>query len=186
MKIQSCVSVALLLLSLLTIPGCNVAKPENITLEPEYIGASTLSLILALDKTLYTSNEEIEADVLIRNIGTGDIIVNARMDPILLPVLGNGSELEGELLFVIESPSGNRATTRGNWNIRRIVESDFIVLSPRRGILGSYDLQRYFILDELGTYSIFVIYHNQIAPEKGSAAWKGELTSNTVHFDIAP
>jgi hypothetical protein len=185
MKNRNCV-YSVLLLILLTLPGCDATKSESKTPRSEYNGKSMLSLILTLDKTLYTSNEEIGADVLLKNIGTNHITVNARMALMLLPSLEDKSELAGDLLFVIVSPSGNRATTNGNWRIRRIVESDFIVLSPRRGILGSYNLQSYFTFDEFGTYSVYVIYRNQFDSQKDFSAWTGELASNTVYFEIAP
>lgn len=181
MKIRNRVYTTLLVLLLFNITGCNAVKSESKKLDSGSNGKATLSLNLTLDKTLYTSNETIEADVLLKNTGTGiDTVVNARMAVCLLP------GFNCEITFGIKTPSGNVATTKGNWRNRFIVESDFIVLWPGMGILASYNLQRDFILDEYGTYSIYATYQNQLDPQKGSAAWKGELTSNTVYFEITP
>lgn len=185
MKNQNCLYGVLLFALLLALAGCDVLKPESNKSGSEYGAKSALSLGLTLDKATYSSNETIEADVLLKNTGTGVVTVNARLAVIFLP-LENESEFAGELLFVIVSPSGTSATKKGNWRVGRIVESDFMVLWPRRGILGSYELQRYFILDEYGTYSISVMYNNRLDPQKGSDAWKGELVSNTVYFEITP
>ena len=181
MKIRNRVYMALLALLLFNITGCNAVKSESKKLDSGSNGKATLSVILMLDKTLYTSNETIEADVLLKNTGTGiDTLVNARMAVCLIP------NINCEITLVIKSPSGDFPDTTGNWRNRFIIESDFIVLSPRRGILASYNIQSYYTLDEYGVYSVYAIYQNQLDPQKGSIAWKGKLTSNTVYFEITP
>jgi hypothetical protein len=181
MKITNCVFATVLALSLFNITGCSAVKSESKKLDSGTNGKATLSLILMLDKTLYKSNETIEADVLLKNTGTGiNTIVNSRMAVCLIP------NINCEITLVIKSPSGDFPDTTGNWRNRFIIEGDFIVLSPRRGILASYNIQSYYTLDEYGTYSVYAVYQNQLDPQKGSTAWKGDLTSNTVHFEITP
>lgn len=61
----------------------------------------------------------------------------------------------------------------------------FIFLNPQDFISVSYDIERFYDLSEIGNYSVFAVYENQVDPENGLNSWKGTIKSNLVEFTVS-
>lgn len=139
-----------------------------------------LKLILSLDKTIYQPNEKIRASISLKNVGNDELIVNRRMT---LNFSAAPSKFR-DISFTITGPSGKTIPFTARVNVRALTEKDFVSLSPGETIDVSYDIERMYDLQHVGSYSIFAVYQNTINPETEKPAWQGEITSNVVIFEI--
>jgi hypothetical protein len=139
-----------------------------------------LSLVLKLDKSAYRIDEPIMATLHLYNKAKIDILINARLGLNIL--LAPASELD--VAFIVITPSGQKAGFLPKVRMSRLNDDDFVILYAGHSIQKEYDLEEFYSLDEIGTYTVHAIYENQFDPQNGISAWKGQLESNTLQFEI--
>lgn len=141
-----------------------------------------LRLMLSLDKAEYRSGDSIHASIILKNTGNQDIVVRKRM----VPGPPYTPKEAKEVVFVINGPSGE-INPPFRIQASPLTPDDFILLSPGETVVNTFDIQKIYHLTEIGTYSISVVYQNMMNPGSfHKEAWKGEITSNVVSFEIIP
>lgn len=169
-----------LLLIIFVSTACNSASSST----TEEYETPVLSLTLSLDSSVYHSGEPIMASLTIMNIGEEDLVVKKRMivNHFFAP------EPYRDIAFMIFTSSGEDAPYMLRPNTDPPSLEDFITLSPGGVIEGTFELQRFYLIDEMemGDYSVTAFYINQFDPGDGTIAWKGELESNQVDFTLEP
>ena len=93
----------------------------------------------------------------------------------------------GDVYYVIIDPTGEEAVFAARVRVGPPEADDFIYLGPGETTSQSHILTMwYFIPSTPGEYTVHAIYRNYHDPGNGEEAWKGEITSNVVHFTIEP
>lgn len=143
-----------------------------------------LSLTLQLDKDIYSIEDQILVKETLKNISGSRITVKKRMLPAYYGWDIKHSKFH-DVIYSIKSPSGNYVQLGIRYRAPELSAEDFVSLSRGESIQFSFDLKKDRIFpDEYGLYSVFLVYVNYYDPSWFSMAWKGELTSNTVYFEI--
>jgi len=141
-----------------------------------------LTIALRMDKTNYKPGEPIRALMTLKNAGSKDIVVKQRV-AVNLP--GMPGEVR-DIVFMIKGPLGD-VHPSFRVTVRHLLPEDFVVLSPGETIEKSFDIQKIYDLTDIGPYSVSVVYQNAQDPGPfHRRAWKGEITSNVVDFEIVP
>jgi hypothetical protein len=176
MKIYLLAGLSILLIGM---SSCSVSDSSNKTQSAEF-NESDLSLALELDKDVYEKKEAILAVLSLVNQGESEFVINSRMavNNSLTP------EIVRDLEFIIMSPSGQKAELKVKVNVVPLGDDDFTPLQPGSSIQMEYDLEDFYLLNETGAYSVFAIYENQFDPNNNYSAWKGQIESNKLQFEI--
>ncbi|HSA98834.1 MAG TPA: hypothetical protein VLF17_07120 [Candidatus Nitrosotenuis sp.] len=175
MKISQLLCLVLLGISIV---GCQWSKPA--TAMPEKSDEADLLLGLKLDKNAYQLSEPIIATLSLSKGAKADQLINTRL---ALNVLGEPVS-QCDVGFIVMTPSGRSARFLPKIRVRRLRDNDFMILDSAHPIQVEYDLKEFYLLDETGTYIVSAIYQNQSDPQNGLSAWKGQLESNTLQFEI--
>lgn len=165
-------TVALIILKL----GVNTSQGDNMV---------ELKLILSLDKTIYQPNEAVSALISLKNVGNKDLVVNRRMTVNFSAAPNKFRDIS----FTITGPSGETVPFAARINARPPTEKDFVSLSPGETIETTINIQRLHHMTDIGPYSVSAVYQNVMDPTSfplHKSAWKGEITSNVVVFEIVP
>jgi hypothetical protein len=141
-----------------------------------------LTLSINADKSIYQLGEAVRVSVILTNSGGVDILVNKRM-ALNFP---DAPKTARDLSFTIEGPLGKLAPFIARVNVRPTRPNDFILLSPDETVEIFYDIESLYYLEDIGSYSIFAIYQNALDPDEITNAWKGELKSNVIVFEVVP
>ncbi len=173
-------------LCLCTVMSCTPAPRQDFPIEVSTgtPGAtsdrSALRLTLSLDRNVYEQKQPIQAVLLLTNLGRDGLLVNARM------ALNTQSDpgIVRDLYVVIKTPSGEEANMAVKIDMVFLADEYFEILKPGSSLQANCDLYDYYLMDAVGTYSVYGVYENHFNPSDGRSAWKGILQSNTVQFEI--
>ncbi len=154
-----------------------------------------LAVYLSLDKDSYYLNEDIIANVELKNIGNNSILVNRRMRVYIPAYIKDIKENDiPEIYFTILTDNGIHGMPPGG-ALREIMiakvdplsPQSFVWLEPGESIQQEVgNLSFIYGLRNYGDYKVNVLYKNQADPGNGKIAWKGEEQSNIVTFRIEP
>jgi hypothetical protein len=141
------------------------------------------SLLLSLNKPEYKVNEPINAQVVLLNEGEGDLLIASSIDYHFLHYAPIHFDF---FLF-------NEKNTELDPLIPKFYidygDPVFVNIGPHESVpcntckLSILDLYPNY-LQIPGTYYLQAIYWNHLNPNDGRVAWKGELKSNIVKFEI--
>jgi hypothetical protein len=143
-------------------------------------------LILSLDKSVYAIGEPVEARIGLLNEGKGDLLIAAEWD---IPAF-HYAPLHYNLVLFDEM--GNEISPLIPNNNQEYNPPSFFLIAPyenvpcnncKKTITGLYGLYSE-PLKNPGTYTIQAEYWNHLDSQDGRKAWKGELKSNMVRFEI--
>ena len=138
-----------------------------------------LELTLELDKITYSSQDDIKTKVILKNSGDKPLLVNGRL---ALNSPDAPDEFR-EVSLLITNNIGDELPFSARVNIGEPKDKDFKELVSHQSIEREYSLRSVFELSKASKYSARAVYQNQADPSVG-AAWKGEVTSNTVSFTV--
>jgi len=148
---------------------------------------SALTLTIGLDRAAYQKATPILITVKLTNVGDSSIIINNRMLPGYTTEEKRKIDKKSTLRYYIYSPSGGEVRFELRYEAPLVGPKDFISLAPKDSFQINFDLRKGFVFpDESGHYTIYVVYYNYFDPSWFSKAWKGELKSNVVNFEIKP
>jgi len=168
--------------------GCttNVLSPKQSEVD-EKSRTSLLILYLTLNKEYYSSEEAIVATVRLTNKGNSSVIVKDRMLPGTMPEDKRNIDMLRDIRFYITSPSDEEILFGWRYEAPLLTSKDFISLAPGESIQNVFYLKEgYIFQNEYGIYQIYLVYYNYYDPSQFTSAWKGELTSKIVKFEIGP
>ena len=120
------------------------------------------------------------ATIRLVNAGDAAIIVNKRF----ALNYSDAAAYECEIKLMIHNPAGDELPFTSRVNIGDPADRHFAELGPGQSLAREYALERTYDVSAPGRYTIQALYQNQTDPSIGPA-WKGELTSNTVTFEVA-
>lgn len=139
-------------------------------------------IVLSTKTDMFRVGDDIPIKITLTNVNTNqDVAINKRLAP-------NDSFAPGvlrDIVFEILAPSGGNLTL-GFVNVLPLDAGDFTLLHPGDAYSDTLVLQDYYLLDEVGVYSIRAIYHNETDPGGVGAVWKGTIASNSVSLSIVP
>ncbi len=88
-------------------------------------------------------------------------------------------------MLTVTEPSGEILLSYTSFPRVSLLEpKDFIFLSPGETIEVNFEIAHLYDLKAGNSYSVFATYQNTLDPNKYTTAWKGELKSNVVVFEI--
>jgi hypothetical protein len=91
-----------------------------------------------------------------------------------------------DITFAMMGPSGE-IIPAFRIQMSPLTPEDFVTLSPGETIEKTLNIQRIYHPTDIGLYSLSAVYQNVMDPGLFSKkAWKGEITSNEVTFEITP
>jgi hypothetical protein len=160
------------------IVSCSSSNPGAKT--PENFDNRDLSLVFKLDKIVYNINEPVIATLTLYKEAETNILINARMGLNFSAALAS----DRDVTFFFTTPSGQEAGFLVKIRMSPLNDDNFVILYSGDSIQEEYDLEEYYLLDEIGTYTTYAIYENQFDPQNGLSAWKGQIKSNTLQFEI--
>ena len=148
---------------------------------------------ISSDKKIYRTDEKIWLTVRLTNQSDNPILVYAKFSFVDYKV---PSSLSLSFLQILD-PAGKIVNRNPdiypelNWVPNK---KNFVTLQPNQNTSRSFyvssDTDE---LTEIGTYKVWAVYTNSFDPsdvagnsEDGRIAWKGELHSNTISFQIQP
>lgn len=141
-------------------------------------------LFLCLDKPSYNINEPVMARVILTNDGAGNLLIATGFDYSdrgLAPIRYH---------FIMKNSIGNEIGL--NYEPDEIItinRTRFFNLGPHESApcdTCKVNLGIIYPLQTPGTYFVQAVYRNEFDSTDGRKAWKGELNSNVVMFDIKP
>lgn len=162
-----------------------VSAPASCTLHSNESGRdemAELTLTLSMDKSTYRLGESMRVSTSLQNTGDKDVIIHNRM-ALNSP---NAPELVRDITYIIMGPTGERVPFLARVSVRPTNTDDFIVLSPGETIEQSYNIDEFYYIRDIGSYTIFAVYQNMLDSDNNIPIWKGELTSNSEMFEITP
>ena len=139
-----------------------------------------IELTLTLDQTTYPAPAQPRATIRLTNTGAAAMIVNKRF----ALNYSDAAAYECEIKLMIHNSAGDELPFAARVNIGDPADRHFAELAPGQSIAREYPLERTYDVSAPGRYTIYALYQNQTDPSIGPA-WKGELTSNTVTFEVA-
>lgn len=139
-----------------------------------------LELTLSLDKKTHTLDQEIPGIVSLRNSGQEPLLVNAR----LAVNKDFAPQPFREVHLMLTDPEGEPVDFMAKINVGRPQGKDYRDLQPGERVERPIDLSMYYMFERAGEYAVRAVYENQVDPENGREAWKGQLESNTVTFVV--
>ncbi len=92
---------------------------------------------------------------------------------------------ECEVKFLIHDSAGVELPFTSRVNIGHPEDRHFAELGPGQQLEREYPLGRTYPLTAPGRYTVQALYQNATDPSTGPA-WKGELRSNSVAFEVTP
>lgn len=141
-----------------------------------------LELEIEMEKLVYPSNSSIPILIRLKNTGNTNIVVNGRMS---VNHLGAPKGLQ-DIAFSVTDPLGEPVAFKASVKISPTDTEDLVILSPGETIEKRDYIETLYDLHIIGSYSIYAIYQNVIESDGNNSTWKGEITSNTVIFEITP
>lgn len=179
MKIKYYLQLLICIAGLLT-----ACKPKNVDCVPEPSPPDYPFLLFTinLDNNTYNSGDIITVKMVMANVGSSDVIVKKRM---IVNQLSSPDQYR-DVSFLAIAPSRQALPFGAYITVFPPERDDFVTLSPGEVIEEYYDLQSVYAIDEGGKYILIAVYFNNMDPDDGRIAWKGELTSNIVIFDFEP
>ncbi|HQX10612.1 MAG TPA: hypothetical protein PLG23_09270 [Thermoflexales bacterium] len=139
-----------------------------------------IELTLTLDQTTYPAPAQPRATIRLANVGDTAQIVNKRF----ALNYSDAAAYECEIKLMIHNNAGDELPFTSRVNIGDPADRHFAELGPGQSLAREYALARTYDVSTPGRYTIQALYQNQTDPSIGPA-WKGELLSNTVAFEIA-
>jgi hypothetical protein len=137
-------------------------------------------LTLTLDQTNYRAPAEPRATIQLKNTGDAALIVNKRF----ALNYGDAAGYECEIKLFIRNSSGDELPFTSRVNIGDPADRHFAELAPGQSLEREFDVARTYDVSSPGSYTIQALYQNGTDPSTGPA-WKGELMSNTLAFEVA-
>jgi hypothetical protein len=141
-----------------------------------------LTFTIEFDKNTYHTGDTITAKMILRNIGDEGVVVKKR----LIVNQFASPEPYRDVSFFVIAPSRTSIPFGAYISVDSPGIDDFTTLMPGNSIEGYYELQDVFTIDETGKYLVIAVYINQLNPDDGRMAWKGEVTSNIATFSFDP
>lgn len=138
-----------------------------------------IELSLTLDQTSDAASAGPRATIRLRNTGGTPETVNKRFALNYSDAAG----YECEVKLFIQNRAGEELPFTARVNIGDPADRHFTELAPGQSVEREFDLARTYDVSTPGSYTIQALYQNGTNPSTGPA-WKGELMSNTVAFDI--
>lgn len=139
-----------------------------------------IEFTLTLDQSAYRAPAQPRATIRLTNAGDAAEIVNKRF----ALNYSDAAPYECEIKLMIHNGAGDELPFTSRVNIGDPADRHFAELAPGQSLAREYALERTYDVSSPGRYTIQALYQNQTDPSIGPA-WKGELTSNVVAFDIA-
>lgn len=139
-----------------------------------------LELEIMLDKLAYRSNSPIPIYIKLKNTGETKVLVNGRMAVNYF----NAPTALRDITFVLIGPDGEPVSFKAAVNIRPPREEDIVILLPQKTIERIDDIQTLYDMHKIGSYTIYAIYQNTFEADRNPSTWKGEITSNSIGFEI--
>jgi hypothetical protein len=139
-----------------------------------------IELTLTLDQAAYSAPARPRATIRIANSGAAALIVNKRF----ALNYSDAADYECEVKFFIRNSAGDELPFTSRVNIGDPADRHFVELGSGQGLEREFDLARTYDVSGPGRYTIQALYQNQTDPSTGPA-WKGELMSNTIAFEVA-
>ncbi len=137
-----------------------------------------LLLTLSFDKVVYQFGDKIRASISLENTGDEGVLINKRM---AINSIG-----PREITLVIIGPAEEKVPSTAFISVRTLELEDFGTLASGENITVSEDIEGNYYFQAGKVYSVFAVYQNTLDPDKYTTAWKGELKSNVVVFEITP
>jgi hypothetical protein len=137
-------------------------------------GAGKLDFIIELSAPAYTAGHPVPLRLMLTNVSL-PVRVNTRL------ALNDANEPPAfrEVTVAIRKPSGRQAAFRVDIKIGAAPAAKLVVLPTGRSISKTFDLARYYTLDEHGAYEVRATYASA-APNTVA----GPIGSNTVRFTL--
>ena len=139
-----------------------------------------IELTLVLDQTAFQAPAHPRATIRLTNSGAAAEIVNKRF----ALNYSDAAPYECEVKLMIRNSAGDELPFAARVNIGDPADRHFAELGPGQSLAREYALERTYDVSAPGRYTIQALYQNQTDPSIGPA-WKGELTSNTITFEVA-
>ena len=139
-----------------------------------------IELTLTLDQTTYPAPAQPRATIRLKNTGDAAQIVNKRF----ALNYSDAASYECEVKLFIRNSAGDELPFAARVNIGDPADRHFAELGPGQSLAREYALERTYDVSAPGRYTIQALYQNQTDPSIGPA-WKGELLSNTLAFEVA-
>lgn len=147
----------------------------------------SLTLLLELDKSVYSKNEPIFISVKLQNISASALVIKKRMLSGYTLDQNRKNDQYRDIRYYITSPTGTDIRSALRYEAGKLDAQDFVSLEPGESIDLRFDLREFTPFpEEYGKFTVFAIYYNYFDPSPFSTAWKGELQSNLVEFEIRP
>jgi hypothetical protein len=143
-----------------------------------------LALGLSTEKQIYQYGEDIVVSLVLTNTGDDEVIVKDRMVP------GWPGEPQGyrDVALFIKDNTGQEIPFMARINVYPPTKDVFITLLPDQSIDVTLNIWKLYYFDLAGskakTYTMYATYYNDYSPPDFSLPWMGEITSDTVQFEI--
>jgi len=139
-----------------------------------------IEFTLTLDQSAYRAPAQPRATIRLANAGDAAVIVNKRF----ALNYSDAASYECEIKLMIHTSAGDELPFAARVNIGDPADRHFTELAPGQSLAREYALERTYDVSAPGRYTIQALYQNQTDPSIGPA-WKGELMSNTIAFEVA-
>jgi hypothetical protein len=150
--------------------------------KPGFCASTQLKFSLVLEKTQYSSEDPININFSLKNLGPSPVMVNQRF----YISAQSAAKNQKEVYFELTSPTGAKLLCQHFYETGYPKTEYFKLLAPNEEARSEYprNLKGFFEINEPGTYTLVAVYQNVFGSEIGLDTFKEQLVTEPVKFTI--